>query len=600
MYPPPDPNETILEKLRKKPRLLIVWPAFLLLCLATGVFTTALNFTDNPDSMSIMAAAVVVAIFAVCVLVLMLVIWPLVRWLFRKHLRATLMALAGLVALVVLFYIEEDWRGSSEWENFRAQQVAKGEKFDLASFVPPAVPDDQNFAMTPIVASGYASIIDRNGRKLDSPNKNIVNRLAMRAERKDSWSTPTPKNGDWAAGTLTDLQPWQNYFRAPVQTNAQWPFGTNEFPVASNTQSPAADVLLALGKYDPDMEELRQAATLRFSRFPLAYDADAPMQVWLPHLGALMSASSTLQLRAIAELQLSQPDKAAADIDLILRLAESTRNEPFLISDLVRMRQVDIALQAIYEGLAKHRWSEAQLVDFDSQLAQPDFLANYQRAMRSQTVFTARMVDYIQRTHKLAAFLETLNSANLPARKFFDRACAIVPAGWFTENKLRFSKFYLEECLPLVDMEKRKVSPAAVDRVESKLLGELRPPGPYNILVSLWLPPMARMTGNKYVFTERFVYAQECVDLSRVAIALERYRLAHGQYPDSLAALTPQFLAKVPRDIIGGGSLKYSRTQQSFILYSIGWNGIDDGGVRNPSKADQSTWVPGDWVWQYP
>src|SRR5579862_4770617 len=163
MYPPPDPNETLIEKLRSKPRLLIVWPALILLCLAAGVFLTALNFSDRPESPPFLAGAVLTAIFAIGLLVLVFIVWPLLCWLFRKHLRATLIALAGLVLLVVLFYCEENWRGQRDWETFKTQHEAKCENFDLASFVPPAVPDDQNFAMTPIVASSYISMLDKNG-----------------------------------------------------------------------------------------------------------------------------------------------------------------------------------------------------------------------------------------------------------------------------------------------------------------------------------------------------------------------------------------------------------------------------------------------------
>jgi hypothetical protein len=99
------------------------------------------------------------------------------------------------------------------------------------------------------------------------------------------------------------------------------------------------------------------------------------------------------------------------------------------------------------------------------------------------------------------------------------------------------------------------------------------------------------------------------VYLARTAIALERCRLARGGYPESLDALAPQFIARVPHDVIGGQPLKYRRTQDGqFVLYSIGWNETDDGGVvsnqksrdrwdESGSKVDISQ---GDWVWRYP
>jgi hypothetical protein len=86
-----------------------------------------------------------------------------------------------------------------------------------------------------------------------------------------------------------------------------------------------------------------------------------------------------------------------------------------------------------------------------------------------------------------------------------------------------------------------------------------------------------------------------------VAIALERYRLARGEYPESLDALAPQFIAKVPHDVIGGQPLHYRRTDDGqFVLYSVGWNERDDGGVIGPEKWHNVDINQGDWVWRYP
>jgi hypothetical protein len=64
-----------------------------------------------------------------------------------RNFKRLLLGLACLAGLLVLFYAEEDIRGRLAWGQFKTQWEAKGETFDLGAFIPPPVPDDQNFAM---------------------------------------------------------------------------------------------------------------------------------------------------------------------------------------------------------------------------------------------------------------------------------------------------------------------------------------------------------------------------------------------------------------------------------------------------------------------
>ena len=77
----------------------------------------------------------------------------------------------------------------------------------------------------------------------------------------------------------------------------------------------------------------------------------------------------------------------------------------------------------------------------------------------------------------------------------------------------------------------------------------------------------------------KLAVAQGSTDLAITACALERHRLASGQFPESLADLAPRFLKQVPHDVITGQSLRYERTADGqFLLYSVGWNEGDDSG----------------------
>ena len=202
-------------------------------------------------------------------------------------------------------------------------------------------------------------------------------------------STSVPTGGDWAKGTITDLKLWQAYFRTPTEMklSSRKSVATNEFPTAPQPQTPAQDVLLALSKFDPAIEELRAAGKLPYSRFPLDYDAEDPAGIWLPHLALLKRSALVLELRAVAELQNNQSEKALDDVKLMLRLTDAVRTEPILISHLVRIAMFQITLQPVYEGLAEHRWSDAQMVELETELAKLDFLADCQNVQKSDIFF---------------------------------------------------------------------------------------------------------------------------------------------------------------------------------------------------------------------
>ena len=112
----------------------------------------------------------------------------------------------------------------------------------------------------------------------------------------------------------------------------------------------------------------------------------------------------------------------------------------------------------------------------------------------------------------------------------------------------------------------------------------------FHLLVDIAIPNYSKAF-------QTFAYNQTRVNQTQIACAVERYHLARGEYPEALDALVPQFIEKIPRDIIGGEPLHYRRTGDGeFLLYSVGWNETDDGGMPG-TLADVKK---GDWGWQYP
>jgi RNA polymerase sigma factor (sigma-70 family) len=63
-----------------------------------------------------------------------------------------------------------------------------------------------------------------------------------------------------------------------------------------------------------------------------------------------------------------------------------------------------------------------------------------------------------------------------------------------------------------------------------------------------------------------------------LAFALAAYRGEHKRYPDKLDVLAPTYLAEVPSDLFSGKALIYRPSENGYLLYSVGVNGLDEDG----------------------
>jgi hypothetical protein len=288
---------------------------------------------------------------------------------------------------------------------------------------------------------------------------------------------------------------------------------------------------------------------------------------------------------------------------------ESVRSEPIVISHLVRIAMLQIALQPVWEGLADRQWTEADLNVIESKLSELDFLADYHLSMRSERAADVWLMDYFRKrgfsglnemndimgqlgmSQEHAELKQLLKKATFP----------LIPGGWFDQNKLTFCLIHEKYMLPLVDKGRRVVPPAIVGQSESFI--EQQGWRPYDMFSKLMLHDLLSrlLPGGLSRVAEKCALGQACADLARVACALERYRLANEQFPETLDALAPKFIETLPHDLINGQPLKYRRADDGqFVLYSVGWNETDDGGTVGLTKSGSPDWHQGDWVWRYP
>jgi hypothetical protein len=469
-----------------------------------------------------------------------------------KTLRFCFFALVVLATLGALLLAEENYRGKYGWERYCREKEAKGERLDYKGLIPAPVPDNQNFAMTPLLRPLFANQADYIGK--------LEKRFQLGSERPDA---PRPSLGDRHQGKRVDFEGWKAFLGGK-------------------------DVLAALGPFEGDLREISAAVRRPYSRFPLQLEQG--FACVLPHLGPLRKIEQLYELRACAELRQGQAEEAAADVESLLRLANATKDEPALISLLVRVSGFHIGLQPVWEGLADHRWSEPQLAEIQRSLSGQDLVAQLKLALRGERAgYNATLLQVVANPEILAKI------AGFPPHQ--NPVLEHVPRGLIYQNLVAYNRVFDGLNLP----SERASLRACAERYreeETRLklgsrLGNSSIPNPKTFLVAMSLPAY----GPAF---QRTLYTQVCLDEASTACALERYWLANGRYPDSLGALVPTYLAEVTADAAASGKpLVYKRKADGgFLLYSVGWNRVDDGGKRvSKPKSTSLDLNQGDWVW---
>lgn len=500
------------------------------------------------------------------------------RGFFRRLLtvRGILFLLAAAITFCALLLAEENWRGARAWEKFKREQEAKGESFDPARLIPPKVPDAENFAMTPYFAPVFRLTpevlrhpiaVNANGLVPENHlGTNIASRLPDPAK--------APHRAGWLIGTANDLIPWADAFLA---TNS-----TRRHTEITNAVEAASIILEGMQPYDATLAELQLASQRPYCRFNIPYEQwDNPhvLSSEMEHFKLIKGLDRMLVLRSEAELVSGKSDLALKDINVMFRMDDGLKDEPLLMSQLVRMAAVSIILQSVGEGLAEHRWSDAQLQFLQERLQKTDIIAANVRALYGER--------------------DIIGNPALGRGNFSAVGGNRMPRGWLFLEQISINRAQ-DMVLSRIDLPAREINPAvnrSIDEAVNKFVngGVFRSVFiDHTIFAKMLVPAFGKVA-------RQTAYAQSEVDMAMLSCALERYRLAHGQYPEQLDALAPQFVAVLPRDIINGQPLKYQRTPgDRFILYSVGWNEKDDDGVIALDKANQPDVLQGDWVWRYP
>ena len=320
---------------------------------------------------------------------------------------------------------------------------------------------------------------------------------------------------------------------------------------------------------------LHEAAKRPAARYPI--DLSEGLTIQLPHLAQVRDSARLLRLEAM--LAADEGDTALAMDAILAALAagESLREEPIVISQLVRVACFSITRDALEHVLSVASFDEEQLGILDAAFARAEDPEAFARALATERTLGLWGYD-----HPEQLFADggdpTLDRFVPGGTLTAIRVAELV--GFQDRDRLRYVN-YMNELIELSTHPTWEAIPEA-DRLVESIDDSLLP------RVSQALVPHLTRTVHSH--------AQGLADLrcAQVAIAVERYRLVYGEAPERLDDLVPSFIEAVPTDPFDGAPLRYQTEGDGYLLYSVWRNQRDDGGRERAQGENLSQ--AADWV----
>ena len=503
----------------------------------------------------------------------------------RKILVVTGIVLSAAVLLPVIHH----YQLRAATEAYLAELKAKGEPTELSQVLPPTVPQEANGKE--VVRAAFALLVSDGDDYGYFTNLPPAMHMIAPGRAMVGWAQPDVRG--FYTGYYTNN--WENV-KAAAETNR------------------------------PGTELLKQAMDYPTIDFQPDYGGWPAMP--LEHLTPLRHCARKLSLATMCNLHEGDAASATTNLCAILALVRGIHDERTILSQHTRKSVASTATAGTWELLQSTNVTDAELALLQRSWERIEFIkaaANsflVERACMESTIRKMRasgadfdrfagIFGLVGRSGSSASgnwledFKHVWGGTKLAGAKFMWRT------SWSYSDELQALQGdqIIWESMRIIETNKY-FNPAYTNMLNQlQTLGITNDPNAW--FLKRYNRYFRQFFSEDVVISSRAIEWTMAAEASRriviTAIALKRYQLRHGNYPADLNTLVPEYLPTVPHDPVDGQPLHYRRnTDGTFTLYSVGRNGIDDGGDPLPGKAAKTSffnWLNPDavdWVWPQP
>ena len=302
----------------------------------------------------------------------------------------------------------------------------------------------------------------------------------------------------------------------------------------------------------------------------------------LPGVQGVREAGRSLPARAMWHLGEDRPDEAWKDLLAVHRIGRLTAQGQTLVEQLVGIAIDGLAREGTLTLLDQGRLTVEQARQIQGDLAS---LPNFNGM--ADSLDSMERLSYVDLVTQIGA---RKNRDMMPMLGMAEERLNLVHALSVDWNVVlrKGNEFYdrLAAAARLPDRTARRQAYAQIDNDLQQLAEDVHNPASLAagvispgrrselaaaMMLSLFLPAV-------HAATDAQDRANTQLELLRLAAALAVYRAQHGTYPNKLDELVPAVLPELPVDLYNAQKYLYKRTDDGYLLYSTGVNGVDDGG----------------------
>ncbi len=317
----------------------------------------------------------------------------------------------------------------------------------------------------------------------------------------------------------------------------------------------------------PALDLLRQSLDRGTIRWPIDFKTEIPYALLLEGLEPQRHFANVLKAEGLVAIADGDTDRAITSIQDMFRLIDSGKEEPFLISHLLRVAFATFAMHEIKALLETHDLTAEQRSELD------DMLAHAEANFRLKDCYMAERASSITMIASIADSAEPEMIGSL--------AQAEGPSWWIYANLSALRYRDMSKAVSIFNSVIEHIDetgPQATADLEA-IENEISTLSDTYLMTKLTLPSMTSMRRSG------LRYRQQLRGL-RVALRVDQFYRTKGNFPNSLTDVLDESMPEIPQGTYSNQPVVYRTTPTGFVIYGLGTNGIDDGGGGDQDESD--------------